>query len=440
MIYRKPMRKIIIYIMLATVVCLTVYCTAQTPAKYGKGLSETGLERCFGTIFTNPGEDCATMMNVSFVTPPGMKARVEVIGGGKKRYFDSEGGICTTFDSVNSVLHNGKSVVERHVFDKHNVVLNHLEPDTEYDYRILVDSAGTIVESDVHMFCTAGAEHWKAGIIGDFHHYSPLWSRLEHAMKMVDVLDSVADGMDFMLSTGDQSSWGGSFNFWTDMSMQPGFKEFMWASVQGNHDHETKDKVKSDAFFRDSHAFPPNGYAGQEGTAYWFRYGDVLFLMLNNYAMLSASSLPQVEEWMERVIEANPTKYRVVMQHIEWLIGTDGSSSQLNRFYKTFDRLGIDLAIAGNNHAYIRTVPLHNRQPVEPEEGTYYVVTPSSDNSRGRALKPVKANADIIAKRWSEGKNTVGGMLMDVDPERIVMTLYDRYGEVQDSFTVPAKR
>ena len=77
---------------------------------------------------------------------------------------------------------------------------------------------------------------------------------------------------------------------------------------------------------------------------------------------------------------------------------------------------------------------------IAPREDIFFVVTPSSDNNRGRDLKPVTANKDIIAKRWSEGSKTVGGMLMDVNPERIVMSLYDRNGIEQDSFTVPAKR
>ena len=156
--------------------------------------------------------------------------------------------------------------------------------------------------------------------------------------------------------------------------------------------------------------------------------------------MRTKESLIPVFDWMTDVVKNNPSKYVVVVEHYQWLIGTDGSSSQLDRFYEIFDRLGVDLAISGNNHAYIRTHPLHDRQVTEPENGTYYVVNSSSDNNRGRALNRIKANHDIIAQRWSEGPNTVGGMVMDVDPNRIMMTLYDRYGQIQDRFTVPAKR
>ena len=439
----------------------------KSSTRYGYGLKETGSEKSAYTIFTNPGQDCSTEMNISWATPPGKKWLIEVVDENtKQKYiydYDEEslsGGeasdtvingkkykfpyqyLCDTYDNKKSKLSNGDVVYERHIFDKHGFELYDLEPNTEYRYRIITfnDSTGIKEYSEPRYFITAGAPSWKAAIIGDFHHYSPAWKRLDSAMGMIDVLDSVADGVDWVLSTGDQCAWGGSYNFWTELSEQPAFKDFMWASVQGNHDNMTSNSEKSDAFFRDSHYFPWNGYEGQEGVTYWFRYGDVLFLMLNNEAMLTKGSVEPVYRWMEKVIKENPSKYVVVVEHHQWLIGTSGTNGQLDRFREIFDRLGVDLAISGHNHVYLRTYPLRDRQPVEPQEGTYYVVNSSSDDSRGRDMKSLADNKDIIAKRWSEGSHTIGGMVMDVNPRRIQMTLYDRYGTVQDTFEVPAKR
>ena len=162
--------------------------------------------------------------------------------------------------------------------------------------------------------------------------------------------------------------------------------------------------------------------------------------MLNNEAMRNQQTLEVALKWMEDVIAQNPSRYIVVVEHYEWLIGTNGANSQLDRFASTFDRLGVDLAISGNNHVYLRTHPLRDRKPVAPGEGTVYVVNSSSDNSRGRDLKPIEANGDIIATRWSEGPKTVGGMILDVDSSRMRLTLYDRTGTPVDSVTVPARR
>lgn len=415
---------------------------ATTPVRYGTGLPATGSSQPAHTIFTSPGEDCETMMGVSWASPVGTKAALMLINNttGDTTMIESVGTVCTTFDSIYSKLGDNTDVFERHVFDRHVVNISNLTPNTVYSYRVVTGSVPDTILSELRSFKTAGAEVWKAAVIGDFHHYSPLWRRLDASMDMINVLDSVSGGFDWVLSPGDQCAWGGSYNYWTELAEQPAYKNFMWGSVQGNHDHMTRENGKSDAFYRDTHGNPLNGYAGQEGIAYWFKYGDVLFFMLNNEGMRTAESLIPVFDWMEKVTEANPSRYVVVVQHYEWLIGTNGTNSQLDRFSEVFDRLGVDLAIAGNNHAYIRTPALKNRRPVAAGQGTFYVVTSSSDDSRGRALKPIEANNEIISTRWSEGPKTVGAMLMDVDSTRIVMSLYDRNGTVRDTFTVPAKR
>ena len=429
----------------------------------GYGQPGDGLGNTAFTIYTNPAQDCSTCMNISWATPPGVKCAIEVRDEetGELTLYEAYDGSGPDLDSVPQIYyesHNyrsrafkdirtknrlNESVREQPVFDKHGYELFDLHPDREYSYRIVTynDSTGQEEYSDRRSFITAGAKEWRAAVIGDFHHYSPLQRRVDAAMGMLDVLDSVADGFDWVLSTGDQVAAGGMYNCWDELSEQPYYVDFMWASVQGNHDQMALDNsVKTDDFFRDSHFFPYNGYEGQEGVSYWFRYGDVLFIMLNNEGMKSQESLLPALEWMERVVEQNPSKYVVVVEHHQWIIGQDGTRSQLERFYRTFDRLGVDLALSGHNHVYLRTHPLRDREPVEPEEGTVYVVTPSSDDSRGRDMKHLKDNRDLIDIRWSEGENTVGAMIMDVNPERIEMTLYDRYGEVQDSFIVPAKR
>ena len=436
-------------------------------------LPAEGSSEASNTIFTNPGEDCSTSMNISWITPPGKVCKIEVVDESDPHTYiydyeaedvnypndeqkpveiasgDVAAGtilpddtLCGTFNDRPSKLANGREVMEKHLFEKHGYRLFNLKPDTDYSYRILTydKASGKMEHSETHHFHTAGATRWKAAILGDFHHYSPEPLRLASAMGMLNVLDSVGGGIDWVLSTGDQCAWGGSLNFWTELADQAGFRNYMWASVEGNHDNMDRHNATSDAFFRDTHFFPRNGYPGQQGASYWFKYGDVLFLMLNNEGMLGSGSEKPAVDWMEKVIANHPSKYVVVVEHHQWLAGTDGSNGQLDRWEKEFDRLGVDLAISGNNHAYLRTYPLNDRHQVASDKGTYYVVTPSSDNERGRSLNAIKANQELIASRWSEGAHTVGGMIMDVNPKRIAMTLYDRHGNVEDSFTVPAKR
>lgn len=400
-------------------------------------LDACGSREPVHTVFTNPGQDCSTSVNISFATPQDSEVKIKYFTAGDTLAVTSRGEFCSTFDSLYSKLADNTDVYERHKFYHHKVILPDLKPATDYTY-VIETADGTYASPAMH-FRTAGDSVWSAAVIGDFHHYSPLGRRLTAAMAMLDTL-SATHPYTWVLSTGDQCAWGGSYNYWTELSGQPAYRNYMWGAVEGNHDHQSGKDGRTDAYFRDTHNNPANGYPGQEGVAYWFRYGDVLFFMLNNEAMRTQQSLEPVFAWMRTVASEVPAKYIVAVQHYEWLIGTDGSDSQLDRFRDLFDELGVDLAIAGNNHAYIRTPALHSRKPVAASQGTFYVVTPSSDNSRGRALKPLAANQDIVSMRWSEGSRTVGAMIMDVTPQRIVMTLYDRDGKVQDSFTVPAKR
>ena len=59
---------------------------------------------------------------------------------------------------------------------------------------------------------------------------------------------------------------------------QPFAKNYMFADVIGNHDWMARGGGGSSDYFRIVHNHPVNGYAGQEGVCYWFRYADVLFL------------------------------------------------------------------------------------------------------------------------------------------------------------------
>lgn len=432
---------------LLTVAAVTAVCGAAGSVRLH--LPATGSSEPVHTIFTGPGEDASTSVTVSWAVDTAVGSTfieyTEVADTAWSRMqtrVAEERRRSVTFDSINSKLADNTDVYERHIFDKAGTTLHSLKPDTRYQYRVAAKGVdGTVTYSDTRRFKTAGADSWRVAVIGDFHHYSPLWSRLDNATRMVEVLDSVAGGVDWVLSTGDQAAWGASYNYWTELSEQPMYKDFLWASVEGNHDHWAKDKdVRSDEFYRDTHHNPMNGYAGQEGIVYWFRWGDVLFVMLNNEAMRNQATLQTAIDWMEQVIKANPSRYIAVVEHYEWLIGTNGANSQLDRFSDSFDRMGVDLALSGNNHVYLRTHPLYNRQPVAAGEGTVYVVNSSSDNSRGRDLKPLEANEDIIAMRWSEGPKTVGGMILDVNSERMHLTLLDRTGAVVDSVTVPARR
>ena len=157
--------------------------------------------------------------------------------------------------------------------------------------------------------------------------------------------------------------------------------------------------------------------------------------------MRSDDGLAQAQEWVRKVIKKqNDSKFIIVMEHYQWFFGTDGKSSQYDRWKNLFDECGVDLAISANNHIYARTNALYNGIETDGNTGTIYMQTPSSDNERGQELKEWIYNKDIIKFRWSEGAKTTGAIIMKAFKDKLELTLYDRNGTSIDSFTVKAKK
>ena len=308
-------------------------------------------------------------------------------------------------------------------------------------------------------FKTSGAKEWEACIISDFHVYTPIYGRTKAAMAMISAVEKYARNnggesrkrdsgslpFDWILHLGDITAWGGSYSFWKNLYTEQSFKKYMWAGVNGNHDNMTRNYDRTtNEFFRDAAAYPMNGYEGEMGVCYHFRYGDVLFIMLNNENMRSDEGLAAAQEWVRKVVAENPAPYTVVCEHYQWFFGNDGKESQYSRWSNLFDECGVNLALAGNNHIYVSTPALYEGKPVGQSKsgniaqnttGTVYIQTPSSDNERGVAFDvsvPLQYSADKIKFRWSEGPNTVGAMHMKVTPEKMVLTLLDRNGNVLD--------
>lgn len=393
------------------------------------------------TVIANPGENAASEININWHSPHA--------GGFDKVYYAPVNSrkanlkqararqeLCTAFDSMYSKSPNGENIYEFPHFVRNTVQLKKLRPSTLYRYTITGDTA-------VRYFRTAPADGaFRAAIISDFHAYAPLPGRQQAAMAMLDTLESINGGpFDLMIHLGDVCAWGGSYSFWQNLYAEPHFRNNTWAGLNGNHDNmDRTNKKNSNKFFRNTNAVPLNGYDGEEGVCYFFRYADVLFIALNSESMRSDEGLEKARQWVKKVITEHPSKWVIVMEHYQWFFGEMGRDSQYARWCDTFDELGVDIALGANNHRYVSTHPLYGGKAVSPGEGTVYIQTPSSDNERGVGIDSLAFNDDKIKARWTEGVNTVGAMIMDVTPDKITLTLYDRTGTPVDTVYAEKKR
>lgn len=396
------------------------------------------------TVITNPAETAATCARINWHTDPGSGSSTCIYTERtdtawlSPRKATATRELVTAFDSLSSKRPGGEDFVERVRFIRNTVELEGLTPATDYMYRFSDDG-----DAQVRHFRTAPHDGpWTAAIISDFHSYTPLPQRLTAAMTMLDTLESV-NGRDFdlVLHVGDVCAWGGSYSFWRELYSKPQFAKYMWAGLNGNHDNMDRRSTRlSNDYFRYTNNNPLNGYEGEMGVCYFFRYGQALIIMLNNETMRSDEGLEAARQWVRKTISENPAKYIIVMEHYQWFYATNGRTSQYDRWHDLFDECGVDLAIAGNNHIYARTNAIYHDSETDGTAGTVYVQTPSSDNERGQATKEWTDNKDKIKSIWSEGPNTVGALLMHVGDDRITLTLYDRGGTPVDSVDVLAKR
>jgi hypothetical protein len=345
--------------------------------------------------------------------------------------------LCAVFDSLYSKRASGEDFYENIRFWRCAVTLDHLEPGAEYMYQV-----GASRMSNVHYFTTASQTgEWSAGIIADIHTYPPLPKRLEAAMEMVGTLERCNKGnIDLMLHVGDVCAWGGSHSFWVNMYAEPSFSNYLWAGVNGNHDDMARGYAKqTNDYFRYANNNPLNGYEGEEGVCYHFTYDNALFIMLNNENMRDEEGLHAAQEWVKKVITSHPAKYIIVVEHYQWFFGETGKESQYGRWKALFDEYGVDLAIGANNHIYARTNAIYQDHETDGTKGTVYLQAPSSDNERGMEVKEWSNNTDLIKYRWSEGASTVGALLLHANNDKLLVTLYDRFGNALDQVSVMAK-
>lgn len=418
---------------------------AQTPASAQNSTitDPNGSSKSVYTVIANPGENASTEIRLNWHTDPG--SGEQSITYTKKtdknwknaRTVKADQELCAVFDSIYSKKPNGEDFYENVRFIRNTIALQGLQAGTEYMYKLSADETG-----EIRSFKTAPESgKWTMGIISDMHVYAPLPKRQQAAMAMIGQLEKKnKKDFDAMLHVGDLSAWGGSYSFWPALYADPTFSKYVWAGVNGNHDNMTRQNAQSNDFFRYVNNNPTNGYAGEIGVVYHFTYGNALFVMLNNESMKSEEELAQAQDWTRQVIRNNPAKYIIVVSHYQWFMGDDGRSSQYSRWKSLFDECGVDLAISGNNHIYVRTKALYADQVTDGTKGTVYIQTPSSDNERGRSFAELVHNTDLIRLRWTEGNNTVGALTMQANKKHLLLTLYDRNGTRIDRVSVKAKR
>lgn len=390
---------------------------------------------CF-MIIANPGINANTEINISwhthleytnskliYTTTDDLDFKNAITIKGEYVYND-------IFDNIYSITKDRVDYYEEVKILHYHVCLTNLSPNTNYMYKV-----GEKEYSDIHYFKT-GNNNFSFVWVSDFHAYTPLPNRLLSAFSTTEKVINKVGKPDFILCGGDAIAWGGSYSFWKDMYEKDLVKKYLWVNILGNHDFMSRKHLyDTSAYFLSTNYFPRNGYPGEEGVAYHFTYGDTLFIIINSEAMGFVLESPEVDacrKWLCETLEETKCKYKIVCQHYDWFQGVNGKSRNFGylRYKDIFDKYHVFLALANNNHIYLRTFPLYD--DTISLNGTVYIQSPSSDNERGQEIIPYEFNENIFAHRFSEGGKTIGIIYVQSNIYEIKLTLYDRFLNIVD--------
>ena len=97
----------------------------------------------------------------------------------------------------------------------------------------------------------------------------------------------------------------------------------------------------------------------------------------------------------------------------------------------TFDALGVDFALSGDEHAYARTHPLRGGE--RNASGTVYVVCPEIDS---RMEEPRIVSGEGLVAVCDENGSSYGACLFSVSGEEMTMRYISPAGAVRDTVGV----
>ncbi len=254
------------------------------------------------------------------------------------------------------------------------VTMDGLEENTTYYYKWYSDKGW----SDAYKYETKSFSDHKAVVIGDIQ----IGGQTEDTSKqsldgktwnnvLAEALEENPD-ISYLVSPGDNTSTGKTASEWQTLLMPHGVRNLPMALAIGNHDKK--------GMTYNYYTNMPNEYFGKyfEGLDrdFWFRYGDVLYLVFDACSASAADHMAMAKE----AVEKNPdAKWRIGVMH-QALFGPSvcafSAETQilLNAvFTPIFDTFDVDLVLTGHSHMQGRSHFMYESMTIgKAESGKTY--------------------------------------------------------------------
>ena len=255
------------------------------------------------------------------------------------------------------------------------VTVTGLEENTTYYYQWNTGDGW----SDTQKYETKSFASHKAVVVGDIQivqiHDGDNSEQLKESNYWNNVLEkALADNPDiaYLLSPGDNTNTGKSKEEWQSFLMPPSLRSLPQALAIGNHDK----KGETYHYYTNM----PNEYYGKGffglDRDFWFRYGDVLYLVFDS---TSGSAPDHLAMAKEAVAKNKDAKWRIGLIHhgiygAGDCIGDKETEILLNSiFTPIFESFDLDLVITGHTHSQGRSHFMKKRKIVgKAENGKAY--------------------------------------------------------------------
>lgn len=399
-------------------------------------------------IWSNPGEDCSS--EVSFA----WQSTSEI----SEFYFTLASD--TSFANAKKYVISGEKT---NAFDTYayKFDVDNLSPNTSYIYKI---SSGDST-SEVYTVTTASnAGDFSFIWTSDMHVHPNASERITFTNKLYTKIAQDSElPINLIVGTGDEVAYGGSktaYEQLTNLKQNPSLQTMMWANIPGNHTYYADGKASlkdaeggGNLYFEAMTNHPDNGFS-DVNSSYWFIYNSVMFVLMDSLSIqISSTKLSDQQAWLKQVVSENEGKfqYLIVGQHYPWMNALTGAksasyTSTYSAWYKVFDEVGVDIAIAGDYHTYYRSNKIYNDQVVadDASQGTVYM---GNRQIGGRAAGgsyyiKERQNEEYYACRLDNPTATTSGCgYFTVTTKGIEWKMYDCDTlKVVDECFIPAKR
>ena len=315
---------------------------------------------------------------------------------------------------------------------------------TDYVYRIFSDGK----YSPLKYFSTDDSEEFEFIFVGD-----PQLSSEKHGALWQDTVDKIIDNFDaeLLVSAGDQINTPASEDEYGYFIVDELASIAFAPTIGPPHDDP------SIAF--SEHFYTPNVSdkygVTVSGANYWYRYGSALFMHLN---MADGTALESEHKlFIEEAIAENPdASWKIVVLH-KALYATGAHGDPDGRYFESemsvirpilaaqFSELGIDIAMGGHDHVYVRSHLMNGTERSDDEVYDNKVVNPtgvlhiSAGSSTGTKYHDAYSD-DVPFAAYQNDERRKSAIHFAVTEDSIVMTSYFLDDmSVFDTFTIERK-